>query len=269
MTSSSVPTLHPRTIGSVNWLGLGTLIDKEIERFLKIFAQTIMAPVVATLLFFAVFAFAFGGNQRSIGTVSYLTFLAPGLVMMSMAENAFMNTAISLVLSKINGNIVDVLMPPLSSFELTVGYATGGIVRGLAVGVASVACLSLFADMSASHFFFVLYYALMGSMMLSLLGVITGIWSEKFDHMAAIQSFLILPATFLSGTFYTTERLPESWRFICHMNPFFYVIDGFRYGFIGKADGSLFVGLVLVFVINLGLLGAAYALFESGYKLKA
>jgi ABC-2 type transport system permease protein len=269
MTFSPVPTLRPRRIGCINGLGLWTMIDKEIGRFLKAYAQTIVAPVISTLLFFGMFAFVLSGGQSGAGGGISLTFLVPGIVMMTMAQNAFMNTAGSMVLSKVQGNIVDVLMPPLSSLELTVGYMVGGIARGLIVGVACLACLVFFVDMEIYSAFFIIYYAIMGSMMLSLIGVITGIWSEKFDHMIAVHSFLVLPATILSGTFYTVESMPEHWRFLCTFNPFFYMIDGFRYGFIGVADGALHIGLAFVFVVNLGLLGLAYHLFETGYKLKA
>jgi ABC-2 type transport system permease protein len=231
----------------VNWLGLRVLIGKETGRFLKVYAQTIIAPVINTLLFYIVFAFALGGSQRTIGDLPYLTFLAPGLVMMSMAQNAFANTSSSIVSSKIQGNIVDVLMPPLSAFELTAGYTIGGVLRGVVVGCASI----------------------MGSMMLALMGVLGGIWSEKFDHLAAVQNFIVMPATFLSGTFYTADKLPETWRFLAHLNPFFYMIDGFRYGFIGESDGTLHVGLIVLAIINILLLTFAYRLISSGYKLKA
>ena len=225
------PAPVPRPIGSVNWLGLQVLTCKEIERFLKVYAQTIIAPVMTSMLFYVVFAFALGGAQRSIGDVPYLRFLAPGLIMMSMAQNAFANSASSLVISKVQGNIVDVLMPPLSALELTFGYTVGGIVRGLVV--------------------------------------IGGIWAEKFDQMAAVQNFIVMPATFLSGTFYTADRLPEGWRFLCHLNPFFYMIDGFRYGFIGVSDGTLHLGLVVLAAVNAVLLSVAYRLISTGYKLKS
>lgn len=265
MSVSSVPILHPRDIGPVNWCGLATLITKEIERFLKAYAQTILAPVISTLLFFSVFTFVLGGNQRG----SFLVFLVPGLVMMTMAQNAFMNTSGSLVLSKLQGNIVDILMTPLSSFELTIGYMVGGIARGVMTGAILVACFALFTNLQITNVFFVLYYAIMGSMMFALIGVIGGIWAEKFDHVITVQSFIVLPATFLSGAFYTIDKLPENWRFLCRINPVFYMTDGFRYGFIGVADKTLYIGLAFVLAVNLGLLGAAYCLFESGYKLKA
>ena len=261
--------LAPRPMGAVNWLGLKTLIGKETGRFLKVYAQTIIAPVVSTLLFYIVFAFALGGNQRSMGNIPYLTFLAPGLIMMSMAQNAFANTASSLVISKVQGNIVDVLMPPLSALELTIGYTVGGIARGLVVGVVSVVCLAAFTDIHVSDSFYVTYHAIMGSTMLALMGILGGIWSEKFDHMAAVQNFIVMPATFLSGTFYTAEQLPESWRFLCHFNPFFYMVDGFRYGFIGESDGTLHIGLLVMLFANILLLLWAYRLILKGYKLKS
>ncbi len=260
---------HPRALGAVNWLGLGTMIEKEVQRFMKIFAQTIVAPVVVTLLFFSVFSFSIAGGA-SMGALraQSLSFIAPGLVMMMMAQNAFMNTCSSLVLSKVQGNIVDVLMPPLSSLELTIAYAVGGTVRGLIVGLMAVAGLVFFVPFPFHDVFYILYFALFGSMMLSLMGLIGGIWADKFDQMATVQNFIVLPATFLSGTFYSVNQLPEKWRFVCHLNPFFYMIDGFRYGFIGHADSFLYVGMAVLFAMNLGLLGAAFAMFESGYKLK-
>jgi len=268
MNSNSLPSPRPRRIGAVNWLGLSTMIGKEIQRFMKIFAQTVVSPVIITLLFFMVFSFSIGGAPLTVGRAESLAFLAPGLVMMMMAQQAFMNTSSSLVLSKVQGNIVDVLMPPLSPLELTVAYALGGTARGIIVGLVSVACLAFFAPLAFHSVFYVLYFAIFGSMMLSLAGLMTGIWAEKFDHMATVQNFIIMPATFLSGTFYSVSQLPEGWRFVCYLNPFFYMIDGFRYGFTGHADSRICIGMAVLFVMNLGLLGAAHAMFESGYKLK-
>jgi len=260
---------RPRVLGPVNWLGLQTLTGKETGRFIKVYAQTIVAPVITTLLFYLVFSLALGGAQRMIGATPYMAFLAPGLIMMSMAQNAFANTSSSMVISKVQGNIVDVLMPPLSPMELTLGYTLGGIARGLVVGFVSILVLALLMDVQISNVFYIIYHGLMGSMMLALLGLIGGIWSSKFDHLAAVQNFIIMPATFLSGTFYTADRLPESWRFLCHLNPFFYMIDGFRYGFIGISDGTLGVGLVTLAVTNIILLAVAYRMISTGYKLKS
>ncbi len=255
--------------GGINWLGLWTLTGKETSRFIKVYAQTIVAPVITTLLFYIIFAIALGGAQRMIGNIPYLSFLAPGLIMMSMAQNAFANTSSSIVISKVQGNIVDVLMAPLSPMEMTIGYMLGGIARGLLVGLVSTAVLLLFTAIPVTDIGYILYHAVMGSMMLALLGLIGGIWSEKFDHLAAVQNFIVMPATFLSGTFYTADRLPENWRFLCHLNPFFYMIDGFRYGFIGVSDGTLTIGLIVMAVSNFVLLLIAYRLFELGYKLKS
>jgi ABC-2 type transport system permease protein len=268
VSSEPITPVHFRRIGVFNWLGLWTLTSKETMRFVKVYTQTIIAPVMTTLLFYAVFALALGGSQRSIAGMPYLEFLPPGLIMMSMAQNAFANTSSSIVISKVQGNIVDILMAPLSPMELTLGYTFGGIARGLAVGTASVLCLALISDMAIMNPLYIAYYAVMGSMLLALLGIIGGVWSEKFDHMAAVQNFIIMPATFLSGTFYTADRLPEAWSFICHLNPFFYMIDGFRYGFIGVSDGTLWFGMVVVALTNAALFVIAYAMIAAGYKLK-
>jgi ABC-2 type transport system permease protein len=268
MTILSAHALQPRNLGRVNWLGLWTLTGKETNRFVKVYAQTIIAPVITTLLFYAVFALALGGGNRTVHDIPFLIFLPPGLIMMSMAQNAFANTSSSLVISKVQGNIVDTLMAPLSPFEFTLGYTLGGIARGLCVGIASIMCLVIFTDMHIMHPGYIVYHAIMGSTMMALLGVVGGLWSEKFDHMAAVQNFLIMPATFLSGTFYTADRLPEAWRFLCHMNPFFYMIDGFRYGFIGFSDDTLDIGMIVMAVTNAILLAIAYVMFVTGYKLK-
>jgi len=269
MNQISAAAPRPRKLDPVNWLGLWTLARKETVRFAKVYAQTIIAPVITTLLFYTVFALALGGATRMIGDIPYLSFLAPGLIMMSMAQNAFANTSSSIVISKVQGNIVDVLMPPISPLELTIGYTAGGLARGLAVGAASMAVLVPFAHLPLAHPGFIVYYALMGSMMLALLGLVGGLWSEKFDHMAMVQNFIIMPATFLSGTFYSAERLPGMWKLLCHLNPFFYMIDGFRYGFIGVEDGTLGAGLIILAVSNFILLLVAYRMFATGYKIKS
>ena len=260
---------RPRDLGLVNWRGLGMLTTREISRFAKVHVQTLTAPVVTTLLYYAIFAVALGGAGRMIGSVPYLEFLAPGLIMMSMAQNAFANTSSSLVISKVQGNIVDVLMPPLSAMEIVLGYALGGLARGLVVGGASVAVLALFVALPFAHPFYAIYHAVMGSLMLALLGIVGGIWAEKFDQMAAVQNFIVMPATFLSGTFYSATQLPQVWQVVCHLNPFFYMIDGFRYGFTGGADGNLDVGVMALLGVNLFLFVVAYAMVARGYKLKS
>ncbi len=273
---SSRPVVPPlatapqaRRYGAVNWVGLWTLTSRETRRFCKVYTQTIVAPVVTTLLFLAVFALALGGAVRDIGGVQFIDFLAPGLVIMAMAQNAFANTSSSIIISKVQGNIVDSLMPPLSAAELTIGFALGGVARGVVVGVVVGVCLSPFVALHVSHLGFIVFHGLAASLLLSLLGVIGGIWSEKFDHIAAVTNFIVTPLTFLSGTFYTIDRLPEPWHQVALFNPFFYMIDGFRYGFIGHADGSLAMGVAVMAVTNLLLLWLCHEMFRRGYKLRA
>ncbi len=258
-----------RRIGAVNWLGTWTFCAKEVRRFLKVFTQTVVAPVATTLLFLAIFTLALGRAVEFLGGVSFAEFLAPGLVMMAMVQNAFANTSSSILISKVQGNIVDVLMPPLSPGELTLGYAVGGVARGLIVGLAVGLAVAVFVDMKIHDIGFVLFHGFAASMMLSLLGIAGGIWSEKFDHMAAVTNFVITPLAFLSGTFYSIERLPGIWQTVAKFNPFFYMIDGFRYGFIGHADAPLGIGIAVMVVINVSLWALCHRMFATGYKLKA
>jgi ABC-2 type transport system permease protein len=259
----------PRLMGPINVLGLLTLTRKETERFVIVAAQTIVAPVLTTLLYYIVFNLAFGGGHRQIEGVNFMAFLVPGLIMMSIAQSAFANTSSSIVISKVQGNIVDVLMAPLSSIELMAGYTLGGIARGLAVGAASIAALALIAPIPLHNVGFIILHAILGSSMMALMGIIGGIWSVKFDHLAAVTNFVVMPATFLSGTFYTTNQLPPFWAFVCHLNPFFYMIDGFRYGFIGIADSPLALGVAVMAGINLALAALCLFMLHSGYRLKS
>ena len=263
------PLCQPRRLGAVNWLGLWELYLKEVRRFIKVWLQTIAAPVVTSLLFLAIFALALGGDVRMAGPVSFLEFLAPGLIMMTMVQNAFANTSSSVIIAKVQGNIVDLLMPPLSPLEITLGLSLGGVTRGLVVGLVVGVCMLPFVTLHIHHFGYILFHAVGASLILSLLGTLGGVWSEKFDHMAAITNFIITPLSFLSGTFYSIDRLPESFRFLAHINPFFYMIDGFRYGFIGHESALPLTGLAVVAVTNAVLLAGCYLLVRSGYKLKA
>ncbi len=256
-------------MGAVNWIGLWTLYLREVRRFVKVYTQTLVAPVITTLLFLAVFALALGGTVRTVGGVPFMEFLAPGLIVMAIVQNAFANTSSSIVISKIQGNIIDSLMPPFTAHELTFGFAMGGATRGVCVGVVVAVAMGFFVDLSVHHWGYVLYHGFMAALMLSLLGTIGGIWSEKFDHIAAVTNFVITPLSFLSGTFYSIQRLPEAAQVAAHLNPFFYMIDGVRYGFIGHADGSLTAGLVVMAAANAALWGLCTWMFASGYKLKA
>lgn len=254
---------------AANWLGLWTLYSREVRRFLKVYTQTLMAPLVTTLLFFAVFTLALGRAVETIGSVPFLEFLAPGLVMMAITQNAFANTSSSLVISKVQGNIVDTLMPPLNAHELTFAYAMGGTTRGLMIGSIIVLVMSIFVPFGFDNPALILFHGFMGALMLSLFGIIGGIWSEKFDHMAAVTNFVVTPLSFLSGTFYSVERLPELGKFLAHINPFFYMIDGFRAGFIGQSDSDILTGMLVMIGINTVLWIVSYRMFKTGYKLKA
>ncbi|NIA71529.1 ABC transporter permease [Pelagibius litoralis] len=264
----SLASTSVRHMGPVNWRGLWTLYMKEVRRFLNVFTQTLLAPMVTTLLFLAIFSLALGGGGRQVGGVDFAVFLAPGLIMMAMVQNSFANTSSSLVIAKVQGNIVDILMPPLSAAELTLGIAAGGMTRGLMVGLAVGLGMLFFVPLQIHAPLFILFHAVMASLMLALLGMIGGIWSEKFDHIAAVTNFVITPFSFLSGTFYSIERLPPVWQTVAHFNPFFYMIDGFRYGFIGHADGSLTIGLAVMALFNLFLWTVAHRMFATGYRLK-
>ena len=263
-------SITARKIKGINKIGLYTLVRKEVVRFLKVYMQTLVAPAVTTLLFYTVFALAFGGIDRDIGgNVPFLTFLAPGLIMMSMVQNAFANTSSSLIISKVQGNIVDILMPPLSSGEILTGFLSGAVLRGLAVGTITLCFLSVFAPITIHSVPTIIMFAILGTYMLGALGVIAGIWCERFDHMAAFTNFIVTPMTFLSGTFYRINMLPEIWQNIAHLNPFFYMIDGFRYGFIGQSDGNITIGIIMLVVMNALLTVLCYKLLKSGYKIKS
>lgn len=261
--------LEVKTIKGMNVIGLITLIKREVGRFLNVYTQTIIAPIITTLLFYTVFALAFGGIQRNVGDVSFMEFLAPGLIIMTMVQNAFANTSSSIVISKVQGNIVDVLMPPLSALELYIGFVTGAVLRGLLVGVVTIVVVQFFVPLSFHSPALIFVYAFLGTVMMGGLGTAAGIWSEKFDHMAAFTNFIITPLTFLSGTFYSINQLPEVWRVIATYNPFFYMIDGFRYGFIGQADGNIMVGIAVLVGINVFLTALCLWMLKTGYKIKA
>ena len=255
-------------ITTSNWLGLYTLYLREVRRFVKVYTQTIIGPVVTTLLFLAVFSLALGRAVTEVHGVPFMEFLAPGLIMMAIVQNAFANTSSSMMISKIQGNIVDTLMPPLSAHELTFGIAMGGMTRGVIVGIAVALVLSIWVPLHIHNVGLIIFHAVAASLMLSLLGVIGGIWSDKFDHIAAVTNFIITPLSFLSGTFYSIDRLPELAKSIALVNPFFYMIDGFRAGFIGQSDASVLTGMVVVGVMDVVLWVVCWKMFDSGYKLK-
>jgi len=264
------PPVRPVQIERVNWIGLWTLYMREVQRFTKVAMQTVGAPVITSMLFLMVFAVAIGDRAQLAGDVDFITFLVPGLVMMTVLQNAFANTSSSLVVSKVQGNIVDLLMPPLGAAELLVGLAAGGMTRGIAVGLVAALVLGLFGGLSMPAAPLVaLAFLGLGSLALAFAGILAGIWANKFDEMAAITNFVIQPLAFLSGTFYSVERLPAPFDTIATLNPFFYAIDGFRYGLIGIADRPVMTGLACLVVVN-GVLGwLCYRVLTSGYRLKS
>jgi len=258
-----------RQFGAVNWLGFWTLYRREVHRFLKVWMQTIVAPVVTTLLFLAIFLLALSGQRSAAGGVPFPQFVAPGLIMMAMMQNAFANTTSSIMIGKIQGNITDVLLPPLSPAELVWGFALGGVTRGLAVGLAVGIAMIFAVHIEIADWRLVLFHAVAASLLLSILGILAALWAEKFDHIAAVTNFLVMPLSFLSGTFYSIQRLPPPFHVVAELNPFFYMIDGFRAGFTGHADGSILAGIIAMVAINAALLALCHVLFSRGYKLKA
>jgi ABC-2 type transport system permease protein len=261
--------MEPRRIPPINMIGLRTLVYKEVGRFITVYSQTIIAPLVTTLLYYAVFALAFQRVDMTIEGTPYLTFLAPGLIMMTMVQNAFANTSSSIMIAKVQGNIVDVLMPPISPGELFTGYMIGGVVRGVIVGIVCALAVAIVVGIEIHHLWAVMAYMVLGNALLSSLGIAAGLWSEKFDHIAAVTNFIVTPLTFLSGTFYSASHLPGYWQTLVHYNPFFYMIDGFRYGFTGHADGHIGIGLAILVAINILLGAASLRMLKTGYKIKS
>ncbi len=254
----------------INWGGLKTLYIKEVRRFFKVQTQTIWAPAVTTLLFLVIFTVALGGVKRTVLGVPFADFIAPGLIVMAMMQNGFANASFSLLVGKIQGTIVDYLMPPLSTGELIAGLVGAAVTRAFLVGCAVWLAMALWpgVDVPLRHPLAALWFGLMGALMLSFLGLLTSIWAEKFDHAAAVTNFVVAPLSLLSGTFYSVDALAPAWRAISHANPFFYVISGFRYGFLERADSPVLVGAALLAAINLLLFAACYLLLRSGWKIK-
>ena len=248
--------------------GFRTLVYKETLRFWKVATQTVAAPVLTSMLYLLVFGHVLDGRVEPSPGVSYTAFLIPGLVMMSVLQNAFANSSSSLIQSKITGNLVFVLLTPLSHWEIFSAYVLASVARGLAVGFGVFAITCWFADLSFVAPLWIIIFAFLGAAMLGTMGLIAGIWAEKFDQLAAFQNFLIMPATFLSGVFYSIHSLPPFWQTVSHLNPFFYMIDGFRYGFFGTSDVNpwLSVSIVAGFLVILAF--ASIRLLKSGYRLR-
>lgn len=258
-------------IPMVNWGGMRALYVKEVRRFFKVQLQTIWAPAITTLLFLVIFTVALGGGDRVVMGQPFANFVAPGLIVMGMMQNAFANASFSLLVGKIQGTIIDYLMPPLSTAELLVAVVAASVTRAVLVGFAVwlAMCFWPGVDVLPKHPLAVLWFGLLGSTMLALLGVLTSIWAEKFDHAAAVTNFVVQPLSLLSGTFYSVDRLHGVFQALSHANPFFYVISGFRYGFLGVSDSPLLIGSAMLFVIDVVLAIVCYVAIARGWKLKA
>ena len=254
--------------GGVNWTGLWTLYGKEVRRFWKVGMQTVAAPVVTTLLYMMVFVVAMGG-RRVVDGVSFAQFVGPGLIMMAILNNSFANASSSLIQAKLMGTAPDFLTPPLSPGEIMAAFTLGAMTRGILVGLVTAASVWPFSHFGVANLPALLWFALAASAVMALVGLLTGLWSEKFDHLAAVTNFIVMPMTFLSGTFYSVSFLPEPFRTASRFNPFFYLIDGFRAGFIGHADGSLLIGFAYTAALALGLAALTYGLLRSGWRLKS
>jgi ABC-2 type transport system permease protein len=248
--------------------GFLTLFYKELLRFWKVGFQTVFAPMVSTLLYLMIFSHVLDARVQAYPGVSYTVFMIPGLIMMAVLQNAFANSSSSLIQSKITGNLVFVLLSPLSYQEIFFAYVLASVVRGLAVGLGVYLITYGFFDVSLSSFPWIFIFALMGSALLGALGLIAGIWAEKFDHLATFQNFIILPLTFLSGVFYSIHSLPPFWRGLSHLNPFFYIIDGFRYGFFSTSDISPYISLGIVATCFLAVSWLTLQMLSTGYKIR-
>ena len=254
----------------VNWGGLRTLYIKEVRRFFKVQTQTVWAPAITTLLYLAIFTVALGRSGRTILGVQFADFIAPGLIVMAMIQNAFANSSFSLLVGKIQGNIVDYLMPPLSTGELIAGLVGASVTRAILVGCAVWLAMLLWPGVSVDvrRPELVVYFGLMGALLLSFLGLLTSIWADKFDHAAAVSNFVVTPLSLLSGTFYSVQQLAPRFQAVSHANPFFYVISGFRAGFLGVSDSPLLIGGIALLALNVALWALCYWLLRSGWKIK-
>jgi ABC-2 type transport system permease protein len=248
--------------------GFSTLFYKELLRFWKVSFQTVLAPIITALLYLTIFGHALRDHVEVYPGVGYTSFLIPGLVMMSVLQNAFANSSSSLIQSKITGNLVFVLLPPLSHYEMFAAYVLAAVARGLAVGFGVFIVTIWFVPVSFTAPLYIIAFAIFGAAILGTLGLIAGIWAEKFDQLAAFQNFLIMPLTFLSGVFYSTHTLPPVWREVSRLNPFFYMIDGFRYGFFGMSDINPLVSLAIVAGFFVVLAVVAMRMLATGYKLR-
>jgi len=261
--------IYERKFGYFNALGFWTLYKKEVLRFLVVVIQTIISPLVTSLLFLLVLTLAIGKGRGDVLGFPFITFLAPGLIAMQVIQQAFSHSSSSIMIGKIQGNIVDLLYAPLTAAEITIATNLAACTRSIIIALVSILVFKFFVDLQIYNIFYVFIFTFLGSFILSSIGFIIGLWAEKFDHMASATNFIIVPLSFLSGTFYSIERLPNFLKNISELNPFFYIIDGFRYGFLGESDGSIKFGLFYLVILSFLTWFTAYFLFKRGYKIKS
>jgi ABC-2 type transport system permease protein len=262
------PQMGTRRFGRVNWLGLQTLIHREVRRFLAVWTQTLLAPLVTAGLLLLIFNLAIGSRRGDVMGVPFIEFIAPGILMMTVIQNAFANVSSSIVISKVQGNIVDTLMPPLAPLEMVIGYLAGGIGRGVFVAIAIGLGLLLFLGIGIQHPIMALIFVILGSAFLGGVGIIAGVFANKFDQMAAITNFIITPLAMLSGTFYSVTVLPPVLRELTQLNPIYYLIDGLRYSVIGVSDSNPWSGMLICMVSVIVIAAIAWQMFRTGYRLK-
>jgi len=269
--NTMIPAPGVPVIPYFNWGGMRALYVKEVRRFFKVHLQTIWAPALTTLLYLVIFTVALGRGGREVMGHPFATFVAPGLIVMGMMQAAFANASFSLLVAKVQGTIVDYLLPPLSSGEVLTALVASSMTRAALVGSALWAAMMFWpgVDVVPVHLWAVLWFGTMGAALLSFLGVFTSIWAEKFDHAASVQNFLIAPLSLLSGTFYSVDALHSGFQAISHANPFFYVISGFRYGFLGTSDSPILIGAIALLAVNIALGALNYAVMARGWKIKS
>ena len=261
--------IYEKKFGYINWVGFWTLYKKEVLRFLIVAIQTVISPLVTSLLFLLVLSLAIGNGRENVLGFPFITFLAPGLIAMQVIQQAFAHSSSSIMIGKIQGNIVDILYAPLTAGEIVTAINLAAITRSIMIAISSIIVFSFIVDLQFYSFFYILIYTILGSFILSSIGFYIGLWAEKFDHMASATNFIIVPLSFLSGTFYSIEKLPTILKTISELNPFFYIIDGFRYGFLGISDGSIKFGLFYLTILSIITWFVAYILFKKGYKIKS
>ena len=261
--------IRVRRFSFINWIGFKSLWFKECSRFMAVWQQTLLSPLVSSLLFLSVLSLALGNDRGEVLGYPFISFLAPGLIAMSIITQSFSHAVSSLMIGKIQGNIVDMLYAPLSALEVSMAIIFAAVARSFLIAIISVVVFSLIVQIPINSIYYIFIFGLLSSFILGSLGFIAGLWAEKFDHTATVTNFIITPLSFLSGVFYSIEKLPNFFQTVSHLNPFFYMIDGFRYGFLGNSDGSITIGITYLIILSIVMWYLAFYLYKKGYKIKS